>query len=100
MSKSEVEISHKFTRTEIKLALELLTKAIKKHFGEVWQIKSDGEYKGVTWDCRSPLLFDSGVWYLCQQAKHRGAFRAAGRIESRDTGHMLRFTIFYNPKPD
>lgn len=88
---------HTFTKSEIRLAVHLLEEAIKKYFGEVWSIKSDGEYKGVTWECRSPIAFDAGIWRLCQAARHRDATRAAGRIDVKDGGDMLLFTILYNP---
>ena len=88
---------HQFSKSDIRLAAHLFESAIKKYYGEVWQIKSDGEYKGVSWDCINPLHFDRGIWLLCQRAKHRGAFRAAGEIETRDSGYVLRFMLFFNP---
>lgn len=86
---------HTFTKSEIKLAADLFERRIKATWGEVWKIKSDGEYKGMAWDCESPLLFDTGIWQLCQRAKHSGARRAAGRIETREAGDILRFILFY-----
>lgn len=93
-------VSHHFSRSEINLAAELFRKAIRRYYGEVWDIPWNGEYKGCAWDCRSPLEFDAGIWHLCQQAKHRGAFRAAGSIEQHEAGHVLRFILFYNPKEE
>ena len=92
----------KFSRSDIKLAKHLFTDAIRKYFGEVWRIPSDGEYKGYSWECRSPIAFDAGIWRLCQSAKVKGAWRAAGRIETKDSGECLVFILFTNPnhKPD
>lgn len=91
----------KFTRKEITLAKHLFEKAIKEHFGEVWHIPSDGEYRGHSWECRSTLAFDAGLWRLCATAKVQGAWRAAGRIETKDSGECLVFILFTNPnKPD
>lgn len=89
---------HYFSRAEIKQAEHDFAEAIKRYFGEVWRIKSDGEYKGVTWDCTHPVSVLGGVWRLCQAAKHKGAERAAGKLELRDSGHLLRFIIFYEAK--
>ncbi len=90
-------INHTFSRSEIKLAAHLLEKEIIKNFGEVWKIKSDGEYKGKSWDCRSVIAFDGGIWRLVQSVRHLDATRAAGRIETHDVGTMLRFIVFYDP---
>lgn len=90
--------SHTFTRSEINLAKDIFEKSIKRYFGEIWQIKSDGEYIGKSWDCKSVIAFDPGVWRLCQAAIHAGATRAAGRIETKEAGTVLRFIIFYNKK--
>ncbi len=87
---------HTFTRSEIRQAEHEFAVMIKKHFGEVWRIKSDGEYKGVTWECRSMITLDAGLWRLCRAAIHRGAIRAAGRIDVKDAGDMLLFTIYYS----
>jgi len=86
---------HTFTKSEIHEAEHLFERRIKSVWGEVWRIKSDGEYKGIAWDCKSPLLFVNGIWTLCHRAKHQGATRAAGRIETREAGDMLRFILFY-----
>ena len=87
-----------FTRSEIRLAKSLFGKAIKKHFGEIWRIKSDGEYVGYSWEARSMVAIDTGLWYLIQKAKFNGAYRAAGRIETKDSGDTLVFILFTNPK--
>lgn len=87
--------THIFTRSEIHRAEHLFAERIKKTFGEVWRIGRDGKYKGVNWVCVSPLQFDLGIWKLCQAARHRDAIRAAGRIESADTGHKLIFILLY-----
>lgn len=89
---------HKFTRMEIYQAEHDLEAAIKKYFGEVWRIKSDGEYKGVDWWCYSPIAFYGGIWRLCQAAVHKGGKRAAGRIEVKEAGHCLRFMVLYDKK--
>lgn len=91
-------MTHTFTRSDIYQAKHFFSEAIKKYFGEVWNIKSDGEYKGVSWDCTSPLTFDMGIWNLCQMAKHKGAQRAAGRIEEMEQRSVLRFILFYEKK--
>lgn len=88
--------THTWTKSEIRKAEHDFAEMIKKHFGEVWRIKSDGQYVGCAWDCASPLLVDRGLWLLVQKAKHRGAKRAAGRIEDREAGSVLRFIIFYD----
>lgn len=95
---SQLITDHTFTRSEIKLAQHIFENSIKKYFGEVWQIKSDGEYIGKSWDCRSVIAIDPGVWRLCQAAVHAGAIRAAGRIEAKEAGTVLRFIILYNKK--
>lgn len=87
---------HQFSRLEVYQAEHEFVDAIKRYFGEVWRIKSDGEYKGCTWDCRSPLIFDAGIWRLCTYARHHDARRAAPRLELIDSGHLLRFTILYD----
>lgn len=87
---------HVFTRSEIKFAEHLFEKAIKKYFGEVWRIKSDGDYLGCSWDAKSMLAIDNGLWYLCQRVIHKGATRAAGRIETKECNTILKFIIFYN----
>lgn len=89
-------ITHKFTRSEILQAEQDFSDAIKKYFGEVWKIKSDGEYLGCAWDCRSTLAIYGGLWRLLQSVIHKGATRAAGRIEVREAGTVLRFIVFYN----
>lgn len=86
---------HQFSKLEIKQAEHEFAEYIKRYFGEIWKIKSDGEYKGVYWDCLSMLSLDAGLWRLLHQALMRGATRAAGRIEVRDTGYLLRFILFY-----
>lgn len=96
----EKPTEHKWSRSEIRYAEHLFANAIKKYFGEVWRIKSDGEYRGCSWDCTSPLTLDMGIWNLCQGAIHKGAYRAAGRIETHKVGTVLRFIIFFNPKED
>jgi len=89
------KLSHTFSRSEIKQAEHEFAEMIKKYFGEVWSPKSDGQYVGKSWDCRSMIAVDAGLWRLCQAAKHAGAVRAFGRIETKDVGSMLRFTIFF-----
>lgn len=92
---------HTFSRSDLKYAVHTFDTMIKKYFGEVWHIKSDGEYKAVDWWCKSPLLVDTGIWYLIQAAQHRGAKRATGRIEVKEAGTVLRFILCYEPvKPE
>ena len=62
---------HQFSQSEIREAEHRLAHGIRKYFGEAWRIKFDGEYQGVSWDCRSPLLFDVGIWRLLQGVIHR-----------------------------
>jgi len=90
--------NHKFTRRDIKLAEKLFSDAIKKYFGEIWRIKSDGEYQGYSIECRSMVSLDPCIWRLCNSARVQGAFRAAGRIETKDVGTCLVFILFTNPK--
>lgn len=87
---------HVFTRSEIKQAEHAFADMIKRYFGEVWKIKSDGEYVGSAWDCRSMIALDPGLWRLLQAVKHKGATRAAGRLETREAGTILRFIVFYD----
>lgn len=89
---------HKFTRKEIREAEHDFAENIKRYFGSVWRIPWNGEYIGVSWDCHSPLSTYGGLWRLCQEAIHKGARRAAGRIEVREAGEVLRFILFYSPK--
>lgn len=89
---------HTFTRMEIYEAEHLFAKYLKRYFGEVWRIPSDGQYSGVSWDCTSPLLFDTGLWQICQTARHKGALRGAGRIERLKQDTILRFILFYERK--
>ena len=91
-------ISHTFSSSEIRLAEHLFEKEVKKIFGEIWKLKSDTECIGKSWDCRSVIAIDPGVWRLVQAARHAGATRACTRIEIREAGTVLRFIIFYNPK--
>jgi hypothetical protein len=88
---------HRFTRSEVNECVEKLTQAIKKYFGEVHSPKSDGEYRGVSWECRSMIGVDSGIWRLCQAAVHKDAKRVFGKIEQREAGHLLIFILFYEP---
>ena len=90
-------MTHVFSRKEIREAEHIFAKMIKAYFGEVWRIKSDGEYVGCAWDCRSMIAVDPGIWRLLQAVKHKGATRAAGRIETKEAGTVLRFIVFYNP---
>lgn len=87
---------HHFTQSEINEAKHELGASIRRYFGEVWTLPETGRYEGVTWDCRSPLLFDQGIWMLTMRAKFKGTGKASGRIEVLDTGHLLRFMIFTN----
>lgn len=87
-----------FTKSEIRLARNLFTEAIEKYFGTVWRIPNDGEYKGYSWECKTPVAFDAGIWRLCQTAKVKGAWRAAGKIE--DKGDTLVFLLFTNPNTE
>lgn len=86
---------HQFTKLEIKQAAHEFEQNIVNYFGEVWKIKSDGEYRGVQWDCINMITMHQGLWLLVQRALHLGAIRAAGHIEVRDTGHVLRFTLYF-----
>jgi len=88
---------HNWTRSELLEAKHEFTHLITSYFGEVWDIKSDGEYKGCIWDCMSPLLTPMGLWLLCMRVKHKGAVRAAGRMESHNVGTIVRFTLLYEP---
>lgn len=90
-------IVHQFSRREVKQAEHLFSQMIIKHFGEHWKIPWNGNYKGVSMDLRSMLVVDNALWHLVQSAKHAGAKRAAGKIEAREAGHVLRFIIFYDP---
>lgn len=91
---------HKFSRLEIKQAEHEFAEMIKKHFGKVWSIPSDGEYVGCEGICRSMIMLDNNLWQLCQYAVHKGALRAAGRIQVIDSGHALKLTILFKPKKD
>lgn len=93
-----MDTSHKFTRSEIKQAEHEFAEMIENYFHEVWRIKSDGEYIGCWWDCRSMVSLDAGLWRLLQTVIHKGGTRAAGHIEVREAGHVLRFIVYYNPK--
>jgi hypothetical protein len=88
-------ISHTFSRSEIKKARHDFAEIIKKHFGEVWNISITANYKGCSWDCRNIDDINGGLWALIQRVKHKGAVRAAGKIETKDVGTCLVFTIFY-----
>lgn len=88
-------MTYTFTRSDIHKAEHYFAQAIKKYFGEVWRIKSDGNYKGISWDCASPLTLDMGIWTLCQSAIHKDAKRAAGRIETHQQNTILKFIILY-----
>lgn len=87
---------HTFTRSEIKEAAHLMRSYIEKYIGELWELKSDSQYLGVSWDCESPLTFDQGLWTLCQSARQRGAKRGAGRIDAVNVATILRFTLIYD----
>ncbi len=87
-----------FSRSDIRRAEHEFAENIRKYFGEVWRIKSDGEYLGVDWWCRHPVAFYGGLWRLCQVAKHKGAIRAAGRMEVREANTVIRFILLYNRK--
>ena len=94
-------VLHHFTKSEIRQAEHEFTQMMKKHFGEIWTPKSDGEYEGKSWDCRSMVSLDAGLWRLVQEAKHTGTERVFGKIEVKDSGYLLRFKIFYQPvKPE
>lgn len=92
--------SHKFSRLEIYQATHEFEQMIKKHFGEIWKIKSSGEYKGKSWDCRSMITLDAGLWRLLQEARHAGATRVCGNIEIHDTGHMIRFIVLFDKEKE
>jgi len=87
---------HTFTRSELVEARDILVTGIKRYIGDLWNIKSDGEYAGCTWECTSPLLFDLGVWRLCQQVVHKGARRAYGKVEIVDSGSKIMFTVLFD----
>lgn len=87
--------SHVFSRKEVIEAEHDFAERIKKSFGSVWSPKSDGQYVGVAWDCRHPVAVIGGLWRLCESAKHRGAVRAFGKIETREARTLLRFILFY-----
>lgn len=91
-------ISHSWTRKEILQAGHDFEAMIKKSFGEVWKLPRSAEYVGKSWDCRTPIAVDAGLWRLVEAVRHAGGLRAAGRMELRDAGTTLRFIIFYNPK--
>lgn len=97
MSSQSAPIDHYFTRKEVNDAEHIFLGMIEKYFGEVWKMPWNGEYRGVSWDCRSPLILEAGLWRLTQGAKHKGAFRAAGKIEVREGRSLLRFILFFNP---
>jgi hypothetical protein len=86
---------HTFSRSEFREAEHMFAEYIKRYFGEVWQIKSDGQYLAKSWDCTSMLLLPMGLWHLCQAVKHTGAVRAAGKLESVRVNTILRFTMAY-----
>jgi len=89
-------MSHTFNKHELKEAQHRLIEGIKNYIGDIWDIKSDGKYEGCTWDCTSPLLFDMGVWRLCQRAVHKGALRAYGRVEIVNAKEVIRFTLLFD----
>ena len=89
--------AHQFTKSEIRQAQHEFTVMMKKYFGDIWTPKTSAEYKGKSWDCRSMVSLDAGLWRLCQATIHTGAQRVFGKIEVKDSGHMLRFIIFYEP---
>lgn len=89
--------SHTFTKSEIAQARHEFIEHIKRNFGEVWTPKSDGQYKGKSWDCRSMITLDAGLWRLCREAVHTGSIRAFGKIEVREANTVLRMIIFYQP---
>ena len=89
---------HTFSKKDINFAEYLFKAAIIKRFGEEWSPPSDGEYIGCSWQCRSPLAFDAGLWRLVEASIHRGAKRAFGKINVKDSGDMLEFVIFWEKK--
>lgn len=89
---------HTFTKLEVKQAKHELATYIKRYFGEIWRIPSDGEYVGKSWDCTSMLILDAGLWRLMQAGIHAGAKRAAGTVVPVNSDTALRITILYNPK--
>jgi len=93
-------ISHTFSRSEVREAQHIFIETMKKYFGELWTPKSESEYRGKSWDCRSMIAIDPGLWRLCQMVKHTGSQRVFGKIEVKDAGSMLRFIIFYMPNKE
>lgn len=106
-----VIVHHQFTKSQIKECEELFSGLLVRYFGELWEPKSDAEYRGKVWDCRlapdpesksgalshlQRLYIDSGLWQLVQAAKHTGANRVFGKLELRDGGYLLRFLVFFN----
>lgn len=96
-SASPLLSSHTFTKSEIAQAQHEFIEHIKRNFGEIWTPKSDGKYKGKSWDCRSMITLDAGLWRLCREAVHTGSLRAFGKIEVREANTVLRMIIFYQP---
>lgn len=86
---------HDFTKSEISEAKELLRKEIVKVFGEVWRVKSDGAYKTYQMKLPSPLLVPQGVWLLVQKAKHTGAARVAGYVDTENSGSTIVLNLIY-----
>lgn len=91
-------VSHKFSKSEIRQAEHEFAEMLKKYFGEITKPLSDGAWRGKSWECRSMVSLDAGLWRLCQQVVHTGSKKIFGKIEVRDTGHMIRFIVFYEPE--
>lgn len=85
-----------FTKSQLNECEHVFKQQMLRYFGEIWNPKSDAEYKGKAWDCKSMLSMDLGVWYLLQQVKHTGSLRCFGKIEVRDAGETVRFIAFYD----
>jgi hypothetical protein len=90
-------MEYKFTRLDVKQAEHEFAAMIKRFFGEVWRIPTDGEYKGLDGRIRSMVPLDNALWYLCQGVIHKGALRCAGRIELEDCGTTMRLVVLYEP---
>lgn len=88
---------HHFSKLEIAQAKHELDAMIKNYIGDLWQLKSDSVCVGKSWECRSMIALDAGLWRLCQAAVHAGAKRALGVVEEKDSGHMLLIKVFYEP---
>lgn len=89
-----------FSKSQIAEAKYLFEQAILKYFGEIWNPPSDGEYVGCSWEARSLIPIDGGLWRLAMAVKHKGGTRVFGKIDTKDAGDTLVFILFYNKKID